>query len=80
MAILADASRRLAESLDSEQILFTITRMAVPSFADGVSILTRDPQGEPRLGLFHAANPELLAAGQSCSVRAPIQWPMPAAA
>ena len=27
-------------------------------------ILTRDPQGEPRLGLFHAANPELLAAGQ----------------
>ena len=36
MAILADASRLLAESLDSDQILFTITRMAVPAFADGV--------------------------------------------
>jgi len=33
MAILADASRLLAESLDSDQILFTITRMAVPNFA-----------------------------------------------
>ncbi len=62
MAILADASRLLAESLDSEQILFTITRMVVPSFADGVVIHLRDPQGEPRLELFHAANPELLAA------------------
>ena len=38
MAILADASRLLAESLDSEQILFTITHMAVPAFADGVAI------------------------------------------
>ena len=36
MAILADASRLLGESLDSDQILFTITRMAVPTFADGV--------------------------------------------
>ena len=62
MAILADASRLLAESLDSEQILFTITHMAVPAFADGVAIHLRDPQGEPRLELFHAANPELLAA------------------
>jgi PAS domain S-box-containing protein len=64
MAILADASRVLAESLDSEQILRTVSQMAVPAFADAVSILTRDPQGEPRLGLFHAASPELLAAGE----------------
>ena len=64
MAILADASRLLAESLDSEQILFTITHMAVPAFADGVSIHLRDPQGEPHLALYHAANPELLAAVQ----------------
>jgi PAS domain S-box-containing protein len=64
MAVLADVSRLLSESLDSEQILFTVTRMVVPAFADAVSILMRDPQGEPRLGLFHAANPELLAAGQ----------------
>ena len=64
MAILADASRLLAESLDSEQILFTITHMAVPAFADGVAIHLRDPQGELHLGLYHAANPELLAAVQ----------------
>src|SRR6185436_12973449 len=65
MAILADTSRLLAESLDSEQILFTITHMAVPAFADGVSIHLLNPQGELHLGLHHAANPELLAAGQA---------------
>jgi PAS domain S-box-containing protein len=69
LAILADASRLLAESLDSDQILFTITRMVVPSFADGVVIHLRDPEGEPRLQLFHAANPELLAAVRDLQVR-----------
>ena len=69
MAILADASRLLGESLDSDQILFTITRMAVPNFADGVVIHLRDPEGEPRLGLFHATNPELLAAVRDLQVR-----------
>ena len=69
LAILADASRHLAESLDSEQILFTITRMAVPAFADGVVIHLRDPQGEPRLELFHASNPELLAAVRDLQLR-----------
>ena len=59
MAILADASRLLAESLDSEQVLFTITHMVVPAFADAVLIHMRDPQGHPRLELFHAANAEL---------------------
>src|SRR4029077_5060922 len=61
LAILADASRLLAESLDSEQILFSITRMVVPAFADGVVIHLKDPQGAPRLELYHAADPELLA-------------------
>jgi PAS domain S-box-containing protein len=69
MAILADASRLLAESLNSSQVLFTITHMVVPSFADGVLIHLRDPQGEPRLELFHAANPELLAAVHDLQVR-----------
>ena len=64
LALLAGASRLLAESLDAEQILFTITQMAVPAFADGTGIITRDPQGEPRLALFHSANSELLAAVQ----------------
>jgi len=62
MAILADASRLLAESLDSEQILFTISRMVVPGFADGVAIYLTNPQGELRFRLYHAADPELLAA------------------
>ena len=69
MAILADASRLLAESLDIEQILFTITRMVVPSFADGVVIHTRDAEGEPRLAVFHAADPELLAAVRDLQVK-----------
>ena len=73
MAILADASRLLSESLDSDQILFTITHMVVPAFADGVAVTLRDPQGEARLGLFHAANPELLAAVQICSAGAPTE-------
>ena len=62
MASLVDASRLLAESLDSEQILFTISRMVVPGFADGVAIYLTNPQGELRFRLYHAADPELLAA------------------
>jgi PAS domain S-box-containing protein len=69
MAILADTSRLLAESLDSEQVLFTITHMAVPAFADGVAIHLRDSQGELYLGLYHAANSELLAAVQDVQRR-----------
>jgi PAS domain S-box-containing protein len=69
LAILADASRLLAESLDSDQILFTITRMAVPNFADGVVVHLRDPEGEPRLGLFHSTNPEMLAALRDLQLR-----------
>jgi PAS domain S-box-containing protein len=65
MAILAEASSLLAESLDPEQILSIVTRMVVPSFSDGAAIILNDPgTGEPRLALVHAANPELLAAGQ----------------
>ena len=73
MAILADTSRLLAESLDSEQVLFTITHMAVPAFADGVAIHMRDPQGELYLGLYHAANTELLLAVQDLQRRGAYQ-------
>ena len=63
MAILADASRLLAESLDSEAILSAITRMAVPSFSDGALVILQDPKtAEPRVAVMHASNPELLAA------------------
>jgi PAS domain S-box-containing protein len=62
MAILADSSRALAESLDSEQILSVITRMAVPSFCDAAMVILKDPEtGEPRVAFVHASNPELLA-------------------
>ena len=81
MAILADASRLLAESLDSEQILFTITRMAVPSFADAVVIHLRDPQGEPRSRAVPRREPGVARrrSGPAAS-GAPIEWPLPAAA
>jgi len=69
LAILADASRLLAESLDSQQILFTVSRMAVPSFADAVVIHLRDPEGQPRLELFHATNPELVAGVRDLQLR-----------
>ena len=62
MGILADASRLLSETLDSERILSAMSRMAVPGFADAAMIHLRDPQdGELRLSFVHAANPDLLA-------------------
>jgi PAS domain S-box-containing protein len=64
MAILADVSRRLSESLDAKQTLFTVTHMAAPAFAEGVAVYLKDLQGEIYLGPYHAANPELLAAVQ----------------
>jgi signal transduction histidine kinase len=65
MATLAEASRLLAQSLDSEEILATVTRMVVPSFTDAVAIHLKDREtGEPHLAVFHAGNPELLAAAQ----------------
>ena len=65
MAILADASRLLAESLKSEQILSIITHMVVPSFSDAAVIHLKDAQTmEPRLSHVHAADPELLVALQ----------------
>ena len=40
-----------------------------PRLCDGVAIHLRNPQGEPRLALYHAANPELLAAVQELQRR-----------
>ena len=62
MAILADASHLLAESLDIEETLSAMVRMAVPSFSDAALLHLKDQQsGELRLAVAHAANPELLA-------------------
>jgi PAS domain S-box-containing protein len=62
MAILADASRLLGESLDIEETLSAMVRMAVPSFSDAALLHLEDQQsGELRLAVAHAANPELLA-------------------
>ena len=62
MAILADASRRWrSRSIRSRSCSPSLAWPSPPLPTEFRSI-TRDPQGEPRLGLFHAANPELLAA------------------
>jgi PAS domain S-box-containing protein len=62
MAILADSSR-LTESLDPDQILDSMTHMAVPAFADGALIFLQDLTGDAlRLAGVHATNPELVAA------------------
>src|SRR5262245_17362322 len=60
MAILADASHLLAESLELDQTLSSIAQMAIPRFADITLVHLKDPAtSEPRLAIAHAANPEL---------------------
>jgi PAS domain S-box-containing protein len=62
LSILAEASR-LTESFDPDQILDSMTHMAVPAFADGALIYLKDPpSGELRPAGMHATNPELAAA------------------
>jgi signal transduction histidine kinase len=60
MALLADATRLLGESLDTEQVIAAIARMAVPTFADGSFVYLQNTETK-RLDLAatHAANPEL---------------------
>ncbi|HEX7797489.1 MAG TPA: PAS domain-containing protein [Vicinamibacterales bacterium] len=78
MAILADASRLLTESLDSEQILSSMARMAVPAFADGAVVHLKDQStGEPRIAVVHAADPELLAAVREMQRRGTFQSAAP---
>jgi PAS domain S-box-containing protein len=78
MAILADASRLLNESLDFEQTLWSMTRMAVPAFADGALVYLRDQvTGEPRLAFVHAANPEMVAAIREMQEKGTFQVAMP---
>jgi PAS domain S-box-containing protein len=58
MTLLAEASRLLAESLDVEETLSAMARMAIPSFADGALVHLKDAEtGEPRLVVTHAADP-----------------------
>lgn len=60
MALLADATRLLGESLERDQVIATIARMAVPSFADGTLVYLRNTEtGALNLAATHAANPEL---------------------
>jgi PAS domain S-box-containing protein len=62
MRLLSEASRLLAESLDYEETLSALTRMAVPSFADAAELYLVVPEtGETRIVAQHAADPELLA-------------------
>jgi signal transduction histidine kinase len=55
MAFLAEASRVLASSLDYEETLRNVARLAVPQFADWVAIdLVRPDGGLVRVGAAHA--------------------------
>jgi PAS domain S-box-containing protein len=59
-ALLADATRLLGESLDTDQVIGAIARMAVPTFADGTLVYIQNSQtGALELAAAHAANPEL---------------------
>ena len=60
MALLANAARLLAESLDTAQIVTAIVRMAVPTFADGALVhLKQAETGEAELAGAYAADGEL---------------------
>ena len=60
MVLLADAARLLGESLDTKQVVSTITRMAVPTFADGTLVYLRNSETSVlALAAAHAADPEL---------------------
>ena len=58
-ALLAEASRHLATSLDYETTLREIAPLAVPGFADYCLVYLTDDQGEPRaLAIAHVNPPE----------------------
>src|SRR5262249_55533363 len=58
MVLLADATRLLGKSLDTEQVVSAITRMAVPAFADGALLYRRNAEtGVLALAAAHAADP-----------------------
>jgi PAS domain S-box-containing protein len=62
MTLLDDATRRLGESLDTQQVIEAIGRMAVPAFADGTLVYLRNPETDVlELATGHADNPELNA-------------------
>lgn len=60
MALLADATHRLGESLDTEQVIAAIASMAVPTFADGTLVYLRNAETDVLdLAAAHASDPEL---------------------
>src|SRR5262249_13791329 len=59
-ALLADATRLLGESLDTEQVISAIARMAVPTFAAGTLVYLRNAAtGALDLTARHPNQPEL---------------------
>jgi PAS domain S-box-containing protein len=62
MVLLAEATRLLGESLETEQVISAIARMAIPTFADGALVYGRNTEtGVLALVAAHAADPELAA-------------------
>jgi signal transduction histidine kinase/PAS domain-containing protein len=60
MALLADATRLLGQSLDTDRVIAAIAQMAVPGFADGAIVYLRNTEtGALDLAAAHAASPQL---------------------
>ncbi len=71
LRFLAEVSERLASSLDYEQTLEGIARLAVPQIADWCAVDVLSPDGSlRRLGLAHV-DPDKLALGQELHERYP---------
>ena len=58
MALLAEAGRRMAESMDWETVLRTVVRSAVPAVADWASVTVVEPTGALRVHAVAHADPE----------------------
>ena len=58
LAFLAQAGRRMAESMDWEATLRTVVEAAVPTVADGATLTVVDPGGRLRLAAVANADPD----------------------
>jgi serine phosphatase RsbU (regulator of sigma subunit)/PAS domain-containing protein len=58
MTVLAEAGRRMAQSMDSEATLVTVVRSAVPAVADWASLTMVEPSGQLRIHAVAHSDPE----------------------
>jgi signal transduction histidine kinase len=75
VAFLAEASARLAESLDYHAALANLARLSVPDLADWCLVHLRDDNGLPRLVSVVHADPEKAAERRRLDERTPATGP-----